>query len=259
VAVNIKQLELLYFQNDEPVPYKLKCGVEINISPISVRNWGLFNNCLDCLRINKNEINDIDIIQMFYLDFLNKIISSGTEESNQFKYNLACILKFSMDVNYFLISTENGKSVIVVCDENRIILYKMYPKDFDDIKKIILYQNIPNYDDRYLDPTIRKAIESYNKTKSQNQISPTLEKQKVFVISKTGMSMERINKMTYRTFIQIYDFNIKDDLYLIRNMYKTSYKYDVGEEILHPLYEKEKDIFDEIFIDADSFTKKIQM
>ena len=37
--VDIEQLEFLYFQNNKPVPYDLKCGVQLLIEPIRVENW----------------------------------------------------------------------------------------------------------------------------------------------------------------------------------------------------------------------------
>ena len=257
MAVDIKQLELLYFVNNKKVPYKLKCGVEIELKPILVEDWGIFESCIDVIRINKNEINDINILQMSYLEFLGEMTEA---EINQgLLINLAYILKYSIDVDYFSIERDNnGKTRLVVCKEDGEILYFITPKEFDDIRKIILHQNIPNYDDRYIDPEIRRAIEAYNKTKMKNQVSPTFEKQKVFVISKTGMTEDKINKMTYRTFAQVYSFNIKEDLYLSRTMYKTSQKYEIKEEIIHPLFEKEQDIMDEIFVDADSFAEKIK-
>ena len=37
--VDIETLSEVYFASDEPVPYQLKCGVEILIYPIKVKDW----------------------------------------------------------------------------------------------------------------------------------------------------------------------------------------------------------------------------
>lgn len=254
--INIENLELMYFSNCKPVPYKLKCGVEILIHPILVEDWGLFERALEVLKIEKNEINDPKIVTMSYLDFIINIIKSADDE--MFKERLGYIIFQSLKEQYMSFEISNGKNVLAIDDENGDIKYYITSKDFDDIKSIILHQNLHDYDDRYFDPVLRKAILAYNKSKNKNSVAPTLELQKVFVISKTGMSMERINKMTYRTFMQVYNFNVKSDIYMSSYIIKASTKYDIKEEVIHPIFEKPRDVLDEIFIDADSFASKIE-
>jgi hypothetical protein len=72
--IDLEKLKLLYFQNDEPCPYRLKCGVELLIKPIKVKNWSIFESSLCVLQIEKNDIDDIKIIQMSYLEFIEKVI-----------------------------------------------------------------------------------------------------------------------------------------------------------------------------------------
>lgn len=262
--INLKNLDVMYFQNGYKVPYRLKCGVEILINPILVENWGIFEYSLDVLRIRKEEINDPKILSMKYLDF---IILLSKEDENMCE-NLKRVLLYSLELDgdYIEFSQQEKNSFINVVDGStvkldgtgdNIIKYRICAKDFDDIKSIILHQNLYDYDDRYIDTKIRRAIEAYNKLKMKNQANPTLEMQKVFVISKTGMSMSRLNSMTYRSFIQVYKLCIKEDLYMSRNILKASQKYDIKEDIIHPIFEKDRDIMDEILIDADSFTNKI--
>jgi hypothetical protein len=252
--IDIKSLEILYFQSNKPVPYSLLCGKVVYINPIYVEDWGIFETCVEILKIEKNECGDEEALSMKYLEFLIKLMSENQDVLNKFLY----IMKYSIGVEKISVEVKDGKKVIAVLDDLNFIQYYITSKDFDNIKKIILHQNIYDYDDRYIEPEIRKAINTYNKLKRKNQASPTLEMQKVFVISKTGISMEKINKMTYRTFSQVYKFNVKEDLYMSRNIIKASTKYDMKEDIVHPLFEKEIDIMDEIFIDSDSFKSKIE-
>ena len=54
--VDMEQLELIYFQNNKPVPYLLKCGVEILIYPIRVEDWSVFYSSLTVFTIEKEEL-----------------------------------------------------------------------------------------------------------------------------------------------------------------------------------------------------------
>jgi hypothetical protein len=94
--IDIEQLKLTYFQNDEPCPYKLKCGYELKIYPIKVKDWSIFDKSLDILQIEKNEINDIKIIQMSYLDFLNYLISNENDKISIYGQKLADIFLYSI-------------------------------------------------------------------------------------------------------------------------------------------------------------------
>ena len=256
--INLKELELKYFSNGESVPYRLKCGKEILINPILVKDWGTVESSMNVLKIRKDEINNVEVLQMKYMDFLIMLC----KEDESVTSGLITILAYSLNAkdNNMSFEIHNGKNEIAISDVdgNGIIEYSINAKEFEDIKTIILHQNLYDYDDRYIDPNIRRAIEAYNKLKMKNQATPTLEMQKVFVMSKTGMSMKQINRMTYRSFMQVYKFCIKEDLYISRNIMKSSQKYDIKDDVIHPIYEKDVDIFDEIFVDAEGFTQKIE-
>lgn len=252
--VDIKQLETLYFVNGNPTPYNLKNGGEILIYPVLVEDWGIFENSLNVLKIMKNEINNPDVIQMKYLEYLYLI----SKYNDSILFQLATIIKYVLHEQIIAFHTIDEKINLAITDEDGVIKYCINQKEFDDIKSIILHQNLHDYDDRYISPDIRKAIERYNKLKMKNQVAPTLEKQKIFVISKTGMSELRINKMTYRAFIQVYSMSVKEDIYMANTMIKSSYRYEIKDNLVHPIYEKDRDILDEIFVDADSFVKKIE-
>ena len=70
--VDIDNLQLNYFINEYAVPYELKKGTGIFIYPIKVKDFPIYANCKELLEIDKNTINDIDVIQMNYLEFFNQ-------------------------------------------------------------------------------------------------------------------------------------------------------------------------------------------
>ena len=100
VAVNIEYLQRKYFYKNKPVPYKLKCGVEIIIYPVIVEDGDIFEDSYDILTFNKSEIPIPEIIQMSYLQFLIEVMFK--EDSNQYKlYNIFSIFK-KIDYFYFI-------------------------------------------------------------------------------------------------------------------------------------------------------------
>lgn len=252
MAVDIETLKLLYFQNDEPCPYKLKCGYEIKIYPVKVKDWGIYEHSLGILQIDKNKINDINIIKMSYLDYLYNLYKIQED----YGIYIANIMKYSLKEDRVSFVKIKDKAVIVLLDEDDTIKGYINHKEFDEIKKIILHQNIYDYKDIYIDADVQELYEDYYRIKYKNGKTPTFEEQKTYVLSKCGYSIQQINEFSYRMFSQIYRHCIDDILYIGRKIIQGSYKYKVEEDIQHPLYEKEKDMYSEIFEDTSVLSNK---
>ena len=60
--------------------------------------------------------------------------------------------------------------------------------------------------------------------------------------------------MTYRTFSQIYQTNVRIDLYFSQKILQASEKYKV-DDISYPLYEKEKDKYAELFVGMNKLSE----
>ena len=73
-------------------------------------------------------------------------------------------------------------------------------------------------------------------------------------MSNNGMSMKDINDMTYRTFSQVYQTNVQLDLYIARKILQASEKYKV-DDVIYPLYEKEKDKYEELFVSTNKLSE----
>ena len=271
--VDIDKLELIYFQNDEPVPYYLKNSIDENgnmstdgykllIKPIKVKDWSIFNNCIDILMHELQDYNSVEIIQMSYLEFVIDILLDkvSDEEISENAFKLSTILSMALGIYEARKGMFRNKPCLTLHDENGCVVSLITPKEFNELKKIILFQNIINYDDRYLSQDIKKEIEEYEKIKYSNEniVNPTLEKQKVFVISKTGISMKDINDMTYRTFTQVYNYNVNVDLYFAQKILQASQKYDMQEDAIHPLFKKEEDKLKSAFVSKSDFEGKMK-
>lgn len=253
--VDLDTLRILYFQNEEPVPYKLKSGYELKINPVRVKNWTNFENSLPLLTIRKNETNDIKVIQMSYLQFLHDIVIPSDEV---YKYMFFNIMIQSLGEQIFYMDKSKGRSVIVIGNETGSVKGIITHKEFDEISKIILFQNIVDYDDREVNPEVRAMMEEYQSLKNKDIGSPSLERKKVYVIGRTGIPMRELNEMTYRTFSQVYNSELESELYIAQKIIQASTKYDTGKEnVIHPLFEKKKDPYAEMFLDNEGFQRKI--
>lgn len=250
----IKSYELLYFQNGYDVPYDLIKGGTILIKPILVKDYNNYNLSCQVLDIKKNETNDSKIIQMSYLEFILNGILNGNEE---YQTQLCMILSLCLGEEYVKIGEENNKKCLILCDEEDNVKGIIKKKEFDEIRKIILYQNDIEYDDRYISPDVKKIVEEYYSIKYKNTEIPSLEKRKAFVASKTGMKFEEINNMKYRFFSLVYESNINSEIYIGQKIIQASSKYEVKEDIQHPLYSKEKDKYEMAFVDEGGFKQKI--
>lgn len=253
--INIEELSILYFMNDEPVPYETKSGYTIHIHPIKVRDWNLFEPSCSILKINKNEINDFEIIKMTYLQFLHDIVIPSDVEWNVSFRNLMIL---SLHEPIFCLDKNKGKSNVVIGNEDGDVVGLITPKEFDEISKIILFQNFIDYDDRYVNPEVRKMMEDYNRlTSGGNSVNPTLERKIAYVIGKTGINKKDLIDMTYRTFFQVYNSEVESELYLGSKIIQASSKYETKGNITHPLFEKKSDPYEQLFVDRDSYVEKI--
>ena len=252
--VDIEQLELMYFQNNKPVPYLLECGAEILIYPIKLEDWSMFYSSLTVFMIEKTEYDDLDILKLPYIDFLKFLIT----KKNVHEAMIYNVLSQSLKEKNMAISKSNEKSVIAILDEDDLIKSIITSKEMEEIKKIILKQNIYNYDDRYISPDIKKEIEEYNKIKYKGIVQPNFEKEKVFVMSKSGVSEDALNKMYYRTFSLMFRMMVDNDIYFANKMLEASPKYDIKESATHPLFTKEDDGISNAFTSSDKLKNKIK-
>lgn len=249
--VDIEQLEL-----EDNIKYTLQCGKIITIKHVLVKDWHRVEPCLNIIKIYKNEINDQNVVMMSYLDYIHSLCSNK-EVENMF----ITLLSYTIDEcmgNLGQWEKHKNKTAYVIKNEENIILFYFTYKDFDDIKKIILFQNEYNYNDMYVNPEIRKAIGKQRQLEMKGCSSPTLEKQKIFVMGKTGFNKDALENMTYRMFSQLYKQKVDEDIYFAKNILKSGYSCTIDGNIIHPLFEKQKGILDDILIDANSFKNKVQ-
>lgn len=250
-VVNLEELKLKYFCNGLDVPYKLKDGNILNIKPILVQDYPYFESARQILIIPKNEINDIEIIKKSYLEFLLDLL----KESESYIEYFLIICKLCFGFEKVACDNKSRKS-IYLCDENQVVKYIITHKEFDDIIKIILNQNDASYDNRYISPDVRELMQTYYNTVNKDVRTPDFEEKKAYVTSKTGISLDNINKMTYRYFDLVYTSSLNCEMYLTQKIIQASEKYDVKGDIMHPLFQQKVDPYSEIFEETSILQSK---
>lgn len=250
-------ISLKDYNYEYPIKYKLKCGYDITIKHVLVRDWYFLEGALELLQIDKNETKDESLLSLSYIDFIKKI----TEENKV--YNLLLTTLFGnviedMNGKYVTWDSSNGKTVYVVLGEEKEVLFYITSKDFENIREIILRQNIYNYNPISLHPLIKKAMLKKREMESKNSSNPSLETQKIFIMGKTGFKKKEIDEMTYREFSQLFKIKIEEDIYMVKNIIKSGYSCTIEGNIQYPLFEKEKGVLDDILSDASSFKNKIE-
>lgn len=249
--------ERYYFANETPVPFKVKDNnYTLYIRPITVQMFPFYHDNVGILLIDKNRVSDATIISMSYLQYLVEIVL----QQKEYQQALLTILSLSLgdDYSFSVGHNDNGKVYLAVHNkEDKETLCKITPKEFDRMKEIILYYNDKDYDPMLISEDMRKAMEDYYSIKMKNHYIPTLEEKKAFVSSKSSLTLNELNQMSYRYFDLIYNNCVNNDLYFSQKIIQASEKYKVNDdEIVYPLFKKKGSKFD-FLTDADAFEKKV--
>lgn len=248
MSVDIELLKLAYFALDEPVPYKLKTGQEILIKPIMVKDSMLFMASVDVLKIDKNSLGSVEAIQASYLKFLQKMIFPSNDIMVQKFLN---ILDLCLELKGIYLCNDEMERTFIQAESGIVIS----AKEFDDIAKIILYQNLPDYDDKYINPDIKKSMQEVDRLKNKDYESPDLERQMGIIESHTGILKEQLLKKTWRSFqILFREVCGEIEFYTTR---LAAIAVGAGDKVDHYIFKKRKDKFDGYFVDMNKFSHEV--
>lgn len=244
--VNIDFLRHAYFYFDEPVPYKASNGI-VNITPISLRDSEAFLASIDILNIDKNSSPDPKVISMSYLAFLYNI--EFAKESNVIKFvnvmNLC--LGFTNPCTKWL-----GRKAFLYDGNSGI---EINQREFDDIRKIIMYQNFIRFDDTYIDPHLKKAMAEQDALKNKNFEIPSLERRIAIVTAHTGISKAEQLKMSYRSHTLLFE-EVGGEVEYLTTRPIAVYAGKTNE-MEHWIYKKSKDKLEGYIKSVDSYTQSM--
>ena len=240
-----------YFTYNEPIPYK-----ELLITPVTVKDYIDFFISVNCLMIEKNKVPDLKVIKMSYLDYLFYLINNS-QEGQLYAQMLVAILNLCLglspeEIKY--IKDEQGKIKLILKD------VEYDKKDFDNIKNIILYQNIPEYDDTYIDPKVEKALQEAEEFVNRHKKKMgSLEDQIICVMLAMHETDEKkIHELTIRKFskiLQRYDYKLHYEIYKQAEM---SGNVTFKQEIDHWMSEISKNKYSDVIIEYGQFKNKIE-
>ena len=75
--------------------------------------------------------------------------------------------------------------------------------DFDLLRKVVCYYNMPDYDDEYIDPELKAELELAAKLENPNNVTPTLEKQETCLVASTAYTYETIKNISLRHLVML--------------------------------------------------------
>lgn len=257
-----------------PVEYK-----GLKLEPIVVGDSERFSEAGAVLQIEKNKISDVNIIQMSYLEFLVRLMIEDSSVLDDFIE--VCNLVFGVQYDESLLDNNkdfNPHDLLMqkLSDDitmlyvngwdirfklgNNIIKFiingvEIDAKDFDDIRRIIMYQNIYDYDENEMSEDFRRVVEQYYALKNKGIHVPTLEEKIMAVIVTTAYTMEMVEKMPMRSFEALFHASVSKVDYISSKALEPHLKE--GHSIDHWVYYPEKNKYDGIFSDANKLAQKI--
>jgi hypothetical protein len=260
--LHISEEELFerYLPFDKPIPYK-----NLLISPIKLCDMYEVREILGILQVDKNNLGEIAFISMSKLRFLLIAICEEDKYQEQLYQLLYKALSLKDKIIQVYLDDKSeylmiGKKInqvhgVDIIDEQTAI--KITSEDFDEIVRIILYQNVIDYTDKYIDPDVRNAVNEYYRLKNKGATIVPLEHKITCVQLKTGMTREAIGKLTIRNFYQLFDIMVDESDYIAAKTAEFN-GVQFKSPIEHWAYKARKDKYAEAFSNADAFIDKIQ-
>ena len=251
MAIDIEVLEKGYFYFDKPVPYKLSDTTHVDITPVSVYDSEVFLSSCDILQIDKNALNSVEIIQMSYLDFLLKVMLP-TDKSGLLLDKLSNIFRLCLGMKTWKLKVKEKQKLSIVAPDDS---FEITGKQFDDIKRIILYQNVPHYDDAYIDPDLKKMMGEVDRLKSQGISTPNLERRMAIITAHCGVNKQTLMQYTMRSLQLLFEECAGEvEFTTLRPIMLYVGK---AKELEHWIYKKKKDRLDGYVTSVESYNKSM--
>ena len=191
MSVNIDLLQRVYFAFDKPVPYTIS-DITLFAAPIKLDQVETFLASIDILQHDKNSSSSVEIIQMSYLEYLVRVVGN---DDNLLADKLTNIFHMCWGIdNWEIVVNERGKFVIT--DKTHGV--DISARQFDEMNRIVLYQNILHYDDEYVNPEFKRMMDEVDAAKNFNKDFPSLERKMYIIAAHSGITKQQQKDMTFR-------------------------------------------------------------
>lgn len=242
-----------YITFDKDVPYK-----EFMVKPIKVKDFWELSMPLGMLDFPKNEMGSIELIQMPYMVFWLSVLIEHDETLRLVETFLRAVLNISeseaIQITCDLKEIRIGEPIGTTRDGYEVLSddYRTIDcDDFEEIKRIILFQSVQDYTDEYVSKDVRQATEDYFRLKSAGKNVSMEHKVRCLSLA-MGVSKETIGEMSFRDFNLYYEALSNYTEYSINRMAEAQ-----GVKFKKPLeswlYDEHKNKYEQAFVDAGAF------
>ena len=248
VSIDINLLARTYFYFDEPVIYKLD-KYDLQIFPITVKQSEFFLHSIGLFSVDKNSAPNVEIIQMSYLKFILSVLIPA-DETNLSKFTN--LLSLCLHMEDPRIQVTNANKINLIEGEGK---YLINEQQFEDIRRIILYQNLIRYDDTYINPELKKAIQETDELKNKDIDYPNIERKMAIITAHTGLSKREQMNMTYRSHSLLFDEVYNEvDFTTIRPVVAFSGN---DSKLEHWIFKKKKNKMDKYITQVDKYAQSM--
>lgn len=288
IVDELQYLDEAYFPFDKPVPF---VG-NLELHPVNVKYHDEFLACTACMTLNR--MDDPEGLRYSNIGYLIHKMEDEKEGPMWSRYfSRLCELVFDikngikckkcgkvMSFNDFFAGIKEKKEAftcecgsvdfmeVIGIRENKETKKKelhidgnfLTNKDFDRMRQIVMYQNLPDYkDDSWVDIEVRKDQEETRKLKAKASKvgSASLERKMVCMAVKTGFFLDDIYKLSIRKFLMM--FSAMDDLinYETARIGLMTGMVSSKEPLEHWIFKNEEDDIYGKAVDAGAFKDMI--
>lgn len=248
MSIDINLLTRTYFYFDEPVIYKLN-NYDLQIFPITVKQSEFFLHSIGLFSVDKNSAPNVEIIQMSYLRFILNVLIPA-DDANLSKFTNLLSLCLHMDDPRIQIT--NANKINLIEGEGK---YSINELQFEDIRRIILYQNLIRFDDTYINPELKKAMQETDELKNKDIDYPTIERKMAIITAHTGLSKKEQMDMTYRSHSLLFEEVYNEvDFTTIRPVVAFSGN---DNKLEHWIFKKKKNKMDKYITQVDKYAQSM--
>lgn len=248
VSIDLDFLKRVYFYFDKPVEYKLNNYI-LKIYPVNVSESEYFLSSIELFSIDKNSAPSVEIIQMSYLQFIFDVLLKQNENNLNKFINLLSLCLHMKDprVNF----DEKGKPILIEGNNE----YCINGQQFEDIRRIILYQNLINFDDTYINPELKKAMNEVDELRNKGIEPISIERKMAIISAHTGISKKEQMEMTYRSHSLLFEEVCGEVEYT--TVYPIVMFFGNKTNIDGWIFKKKKNKIDDYITQVDKYTQSM--
>lgn len=181
----------------------------------------------------QGELSNEDIMKYFYE--IKKCPKCGKIRDDLIKFN----------------DLPNGKKDLIVDG------VEIDKTTFDELRTLVCYYNMPDYDDEYVDPELEAELQEAARLENPNATSPSLEKQESCLVASTSYKYSELKELSIRKLVLLLRTVDKKLHYFTYRQAEASGMVSFKSELPHWIYGSDKHDKFERLQTLDSFKEKM--